>query len=195
MSYGYETDGDVMGELEGDYTEGDVMGDYTTVGRARRRRRPGHGRKLVALPPKPGWRNQLAPGVPMPGEGLQPLPLTPNLNNGVFTAGFTAIQFTARPQAPFHPERLLASVRRTGTAAAGNIITAQNMFVGRDLQLVEIGAFDVEFFSAQAFGVRLQLDAAQPGVLIRIDCTAVGSTLTTTDTLAVSLMFLGRSIR
>lgn len=182
----------------GDYADGDVMGDlegdYTTVGR-RGRRRHHHGHRAIALPPKPGWRNQLAPGVPMPGEGLQPLPLTPNVNNGVFTSGFTTIQFTARPQAPFHPERLLASVRRTGTAAAGNIIQATNMFVGRDLQLVEIGSFDIEFFSAQAFGVRLQLDSAQPGVLIRIDCSAVGAALTTTDTLAVSLMFLGRSIR
>ena len=186
MSYNtsgeYETDGDVMGD--------ETEGDYTTVGRARRRR----GAQL-ALPPKPPWRRQIAPGVPVPGEGLQPLPLKPSLNNGVFTSGFTSIQFTARPQAPFHPERLLASVRRTGTAAAGNIITAQNLFVGRDLQLVELGGFDIEFFSPTAFGVRLQLDAAQPGVLISIDCTAVGATLTSTDTLAVSLMFLGRSIR
>ena len=182
----------------GEDVDGDVMGDesvvgYETVGRGRRR--PVRGGAQIQLPPKPGWRNQIAPGVPMPGEGLQPLPLKPSLNNGVFTAGFTSIQFTARPQAPFHPERLLASVRRTGTAAAGNIITAQNMFVGRDLQLVELGGFDIEFFSPTAFGVRLQLDAAQPGVLISIDCTAVGSTLTTTDTLAVSLMFLGRSLR
>jgi hypothetical protein len=187
MSYntsGYDTEGDVMGD--------ETEGDYTTVGRARRRRA---GQRGLALPPKPAWRNQLAPGVPMPGEGLQPLPLTPSLNNGVFTSGFTSISFTARPQAPFHPERLLASVRRTGTAAAGNIIAAQNLFVGRDLQLVELGQFDVEFFSPTAFGVRLQLDAAQPGVLISIDCKAIGAALTTTDTLAVSLMFLGRSIR
>ena len=183
MSEYYNTSGDVMGD--------ETEGDYQTVGRGRPR---GRGNQ-IQLPPKPGWRQQLAPGVPMPGEGLQPLPLKPNLNNGVFTSGVTAIQFTARPQAPFHPERLLASVRRTGTAAAGNIITAQNLFVGRDLQLVELGGFDVEFFSPTAFGVRLQLDAAQPGVLISIDCTAVGAALTTTDTLAVSLMFLGRSIR
>lgn len=191
MSYNTMGDYDTEGDVMGDETEG----DYQTVGARRRGRgRPGQRRQL-ALPPKPGWRNQLAPGVPMPGEGLQPLPLRPNLNNGVFTAGVTAIQFTARPQAPFHPERLLASVRRTGTAAAGNIIAAQNLFVGRDLQLVELGEFDVEFFSPTAFGVRLQLDAAQPGVLISIDCIAIGATLTTTDTLAVSLMFLGRSIR
>lgn len=189
----YTTMGDVMGdyEAEGEY---EAEGDYTTVGRARRRRRRPQQR-MIALPPRPGWRKQLAPGVPMPGEGLQPLPLRPSVNNGVFTAGTTAIQFTARPQAPFHPERLLASVRRTGTNAAGTIIEGQNMFVGRDLQLVELGPFDIEFFSPTAFGVRLQLDAAQPGVLISLDCAALGPTLTTTDTLAVSLMFLGRSIR
>jgi hypothetical protein len=180
---GYDTEGDVMGD--------ETEGDYQTVGRGRRRRRP----RTLALPAKPGWRRQLAPGVPMPGEGLQPLPLTPSANNGVFTLGFTNIQFTARPQVPFHPERLLASVRRVGTIAGGTTIQATNMFVGRDLQLVEIGAFDIEFFDRQAFGVRLQLDAAQPGVLISLDCAAVGGVLTSTDTLAVSLMFLGRSIR
>lgn len=182
---GYETDGDVMGD--------ETEGDYSTVGRGRGRGRPRGN--AIQLPPKPGWRNQIAPGVPMPGEGLQPLPLKPSVGNGIFTAGVTAIQFTARPQAPFHPERLLASVRRTGTAAAGTICEAQNLFVGRDLQLVELGPFDIEFFSPTAFGVRLGLDAAQPGVLISIDVQSVGPTLTTTDFLAVSLMFLGRSIR
>lgn len=191
---GYNTMGDVMGDE-------DVDGDYETVGvdevgrRIVRRRKRRHGATLQ-LPAKPNWRDQLAPGVPVPGEGLQPLPLRPDLNGGVFTLGFERITFSARPQVPFHPERLLCTVRRAGTNAGGVIIEGQNLFVGRDLQLVELGAFDIEFFSPTAFGVRLQLDAAQPGVLISLECSVnPAGLLTSTDTVAVSLMFLGRSIR
>lgn len=191
----YQTMGDVYGyeDVDGDddATDGE---EYVTVGRARKRRKRKPG-TMIQIPPRPQWRRQIAPGVPMPGQGLQPLPLRPNLNAGVFTSAVPAIQFTARPQAPFHPERLLASVRRTGALAAGTIIEGQNIFVGRDLQLVELGPFDVEFFSPTAFGVRLQLDAAQPGVLISIDCSTLGPALGVGDSLAVSLMFLGRSIR
>lgn len=188
----FQTAGDVWGDVDGDIMGEEVVG-FETVGARRRRRRH---QNQIALPQKPGWRRQLAPGVPMPGEGLQPLPLRPSLNGGVFTLGFTTIEFTARPQVPFQPERLLASVRRFGTASPGVLIEAQNLFVGRDLQLVELGSFDIEFFAANAFGVRLKLDAAQPGVLISMTLSATPtSIITTSDTLAVSLMFLGSSLR
>lgn len=188
----FQTAGDVWGDVDGDVMGDEVVG-FETVGGRRRRRRQGN---QIMLPNKPGWRRQIAPGVPMPGEGLQPLPLRPSANGGVFTQGFTAIEFTARPQVPFQPERLLASVRRAGTNAPGVLIEATNLFVGRDLQLVELGSFDIEFFAANAFGVRLKLDAAQPGVLISMSLQATPSSiLTSTDTLAVSLMFLGSSLR
>jgi hypothetical protein len=144
------------------------------------------------MPPRPAWRNELAPGVSYPGEGLQPLPLTPSLNNGVFTAAIQAITFTARPQAPFRAERLLTSVRRTG--AAGVLILAQSLFVGRQLQLLQQGNFDIEFFSPTAFGVRLALDPAAPGIDIVMNCVT-SPAVAGTDTVAVSMMLLGRSIR
>lgn len=144
------------------------------------------------MPPRPAWRNELAPGVAYPGEGLQPLPLSPSLNNGVFTAAIQAITFTARPQAPFRAERLLTSVRRTG--AAGVLILAQSLFVGRQLQLLQQGNFDIEFFSPTAFGVRLALDPAAPGIDIVMNCVT-SPAVAGTDTVAVSMMLLGRSIR
>lgn len=152
------------------------------------RRRP-----MLRLPPKPGWRRQIAPGVAMPGQGLEPLPLTPSANNGVFDAANQAIEFTARPQAPFRAERLLASVRRSA-GAPGVIISGQALIIGRQLQTVEVGAFDLEFFAAQAFGVRLSLVQADPGILIRIPCTATPP-VPIGETVAVSLLFLGRTIR
>lgn len=183
----YDVDGDVLGD--------DVLGagtDIEVIGARRKRKLPRLRRKTIKVRRKPAWRRQLAPGVPQPGYGLEPLPLTPSANAGVFTAAVSQINFEARPQAPFRAERLLASVRRTG--AAGTIILAQNIFVGRSLQQVEVGEFDVEFFSPTAFGVRLNLVQADPGVLIRIQCRA-NPVPAGADTVAVSLMFLGHTAR
>lgn len=176
-------DDEVMGEEYGEEVGQGLRGRMKLA-----QRRP-----MLRLPPKPGWRRQIAPGVAMPGQGLEPLPLTPNLNNGVFDAANQAIEFTGRPQAPFRAERLLASVRRSA-GAPGVLIFAQTIIIGRQVQTVEVGQFDVEFFAANAFGVRLNLVQADPGILIRIPCTAVPA-VPVGETVAVSLLFLGRTIR
>lgn len=187
-------DYDTMGEeVLGDELEGSVLGDgYSTVGAGLRRIVPLR-RRTIAVPRKPAWRNQVAPGVAPPGVGLEPLPLVPTLNGGVFTAAFPNITFQARPQAPFRAERLLVSVRRSAGAGAVTIL-AQNIFVGRQLQLVELGTFDVEFFSPTAFGVRLNLVQADPGMLVRLDCTG-SIAVPAGETVSVSMMFLGQTIR
>lgn len=189
----------------------DLMGDFATVGyvgampnlraaphafakagpRPVALGRPGVPRPAI-LPPKPGWRGMVAPGVASPGEGMQPLPMTPSLNNGVFTSAITSMVFTARPQVPFRAERVIASVRRAG--AAGVTILCTTFFIGRQLQLVQNGSFDIEFYSPTAFGVRLALDSAEPGMDITMNMsTSVAPT--GTDTLSVSILLHGRSIR
>ena len=178
----YETMGE---ELMGD----DVLGYDATVGRAPIMR---PRRRAMRLPARPGWRNQLAPGVGMPGEGMEPLPMVPSANNGILTLAIQTMNFTARPQAPFRAERLIATVRRTG--AAGVIVLGSNLFIGRQLQLVQVGEFDLENFSPTAFGVRLKLVASTPGVDINLTVRA-NPAITGTDTVAVSVMFLGHTIR
>lgn len=186
MTY-YETEGeDVLGD--------DVLGEYQTVGAAK----PMLSRLIakprtaaVRVPAKPQWRNRMAPGVPGPSAGLQPLPLVPQTANGVFAAAVNNISFQARPQAPFRPERMLASVRRSGAAAI--TILANNIFVGRDLQMVELGAFDIEFFGPTAFGVRMTWNQAEPGQLIRIDCSTSAAPAGA-DTLTVSILLLGQAV-
>lgn len=179
-------------ELLGD----DVLG-YSTVGanmnpRLMRAVASAGKKRMLALPPKASWRTtQLAPGVQTPGQGLIPLPLIPDVAAGVFAAATTAINFQARPQKPFRAERLLATVRRSG--AAGVIIFCDTMFVGTDLQTAEVGAFDIENFGPTAFGVRLCLKPAEPGVLIRLACRATPAP-GGADTVAVGLMFLGQYI-
>jgi hypothetical protein len=178
-------------ELLGD----DVLG-YNTVGAinprmARAVQQIGR-KRMMALPPKAAWRQtQLAPGVQTPGQGLIPLPLVPDTAGGVFAAATLAINFQARPQKPYRPERLLATVRRSG--AAGVIIFCDTMFVGTDLQTAEVGSFDIENFGPTAFGVRLCLKPCEPGILVRLSLRA-GTAPAGADTVAVGLMFLGQYI-
>jgi hypothetical protein len=184
---GMDMMGDVDGDLDGDEL-GDELGDnvlgMALVGAAKRA-----ARKHSA---KPKWRNDLAPGVPNPGYGVFPVPLTPQSANGIFTGGNTQIEFKAVTQVPFRGERLLARVGRNGPTAVGALVFAQNgVFVGIRPQVGVLGAINLEDYSANAFGVRLVMQAATQGAEIRI-FAFVNPAVTGTDTLALSLQILGR---
>lgn len=175
---GYDVNGD---EVYGD-VEGEVMGEVMGAGH----------RRLMRIPPKPRWRRQLAPGVIQPDEGLVPLPLTPNANNGSFSATVTTITWSGQLQKPFRAERLLVSSVRTGASSTGRLLG--QFFVGTDLQQAEITAWDIELVGlANSFGTRLTAKAAEPGVLIRFQVSP-SSALAGTDTIFASLLILGRVI-
>lgn len=186
---------DMMGdELDGDELEGDdeLSGDavlgMALVGAAARRRQAARG----GHPKKPRWRNDLAPGVPTPGYGVFPIPLSPQTNNGVFTGGNANIEFKAVTQIPFRGERLLARVARNGTTANGALVFANNgVHVGIRPQVGVLGPINLEDYSANAFGVRLVMQPATQGAEIRI-FAFVQPAVTGTDTLALSLQILGR---
>jgi hypothetical protein len=199
-----ETMGYVMGhdELEGDeMMDGYVMGDgMQVVGRAGLTqvvRRP-----VVRLPAKPGWRNRsAAPGVPLPGEGLEPLPLRPQSFNGIFdnTNSTGVITFTGKSQRPFRAERLLVGVSRTATApdiAPSQRIVTDTLFFGTTLGQLQRGDIDLELLgSPNAFGVRMQQVDVEPGVDIEIPLRLFGGALTGTQKVAVTMMWMGRSIQ
>lgn len=196
MSQRFEVIGDVMGD-EDDGVSGDVMGydggatvigydedgDAIVVGKRRGRRGP-----RVQLT-KPGWRDsQLAPGVIAPDQGLLTLPM----GSFTFTATAQTNTFQGQVQKPFRGERFLMRVVRTGTTATGTILA--QLFVGTDLAMLDVQPVDLESLAdPQAFGVRLTMKPAQPGVFIRALCT-LDTVLTTTDTIKVSLQLLGRNI-
>lgn len=195
MGYDDEVDGDVMGYAgPGDWDSGaqvvgyDAYGEPIVVGRARGRRRGGG---LVRVT-KPGWRNsQLAPGVIAPDQGMLPLPM-PGRQGNTFNLTTQAITFEGQVQKPFRGERLLVSTVRTGTSAVGRIMG--QIFVGTDLQGLDVSPLDIEQIGAPgAFGVRLTMKPAQPGVFIRIVCT-LSSAITTTDTIFTSIQLLGRNV-
>lgn len=203
---GDELDGDVMGDVMGEIEGYDIDGDEV-VGVVKRNPRTGRAkvmrvtprqlaapRNMVQLPKKPSWRRQAAPGVNFPDEDMWPLPLKPLSANGIFTATATQITWQGQLQKPFRGERFLVQVSRTGPSAAGLQVMGQQ-FVGVNLQQAEIDPFNIELVGqANSFGTRLTLNAAEPGVLIRVQCFLFGGALAGADTIAVSMMWLGRVI-
>lgn len=148
--------------------------------------------RSMQLPPKPGWRSQLAPGVIQPDEGLLPLALTGTGGNNTFSATVNQIIFQGSLQKPFRGERVLVTTVRTGTSSTGRLLTLP--FVGTDLQLADVTPIDIEQLgSPQSFGTRLTMHAAEPGVLFRMSI-ALSTALAGTDTIAAQITVLGRVI-
>jgi len=178
-------------ELEGDDVLGDDVLGMTLVG-AGRRRGMARSRGHRGPPTKPRWRNQMAPGVPVPGYGVFPIPLTPNVNNGIFTAANTQIEYRAVAQIPFRGERLLCRVGRVGATAAGALVFANNgVHIGIRPQVGVLGPINLEDYQAGAFGVRMVMQPATQGAEIRV-FAFVNPAVTGTDTLALSIQILGR---
>lgn len=200
---------EVIGDDDDDGVEGDVlgyagpMGDYEggaevvgtdedgypiVVGAAPPRRRARRRGPTVRLA-KAGWRSgQLAPGVIAPDQGLLPLPM----GQFTFTASAQTNTFSGQIQKPFRGERFLVSVVRTGASSTGRILGQP--FVGTDLALLDISPIDMEQVgAANAFGVRLTMKPAQPGVFIRV-VTTLSGVLAGTDTIFVSMQLLGRNV-
>jgi len=185
---------DLMGDLMGE-DDFEVTGeDGADMGAIRLARAAQSRGRTLQLPPRAAWRSQLAPGVPMPRETMEPLPLAPQSNNGVFSAGVGQITFSARPQRPFRGERIVTTIFRNGPTATATPIFSGGIVVGTQVQSVEIGNLPLEIFAPNAFGVRLNLAAADPGVLISGNVQLFGTPLVAPDTIGVTVTILGRSI-
>jgi len=178
----------VVGHDEaGNALYGEVMGDEL-VGRGHKHRQQRH----IALPPKPDWRHQLAPGVIQPDEGLVPLTLVGQSGGGTFSAAVQTITFQGQLQKPYRAERLLTSTVRVGATAVGRLLTV--LYVGTDLQQADINGWDAELVGLPgAFGTRLTCKAAEPGVLIRAVVT-LSTAISGTDTIQANFTFMGRII-
>src|SRR5258706_12202169 len=179
---GYDVEGN---EILGDDMTGEVMGAATA----------GRHRRMMRIPPKPNWRAQLASGVIQPDEGMVPLPMTPQGGSptGFFTSTIPSITWQGQLQKPLRGERLLVSVVRTGTDATGRLLT--QLFVGTDLQGAEIFGWDAELIgTANAFGTRLTMKPAEPGVQIRFIVTLSNAMTVTTSSIFASFLVLGRVV-
>lgn len=188
----------ILGGDEMDEDDFDVVGSILGAVARRRLQAPGRGRAGLLPHPAgrartPTWRNtELAPGVNAADEGLEPLPFIPLQNNGVFSATVPSIIFQGQIQKPFRGERWIATTSRTGTTAVGRLLA--QLFVGTSLQQADITGIDIEAIgNPQAFGVRMAMFQASPGVLVRLPIT-VSTSPTGTDTIALFLFCMGRVI-
>lgn len=188
-----DVDGDVMGDVmgydpvpsQGAQVVGyDDDGYPIVVGRGKVRRR----RPMVQLA-KPPWRDsQLAPGVIAPDQGMLSLPM----GSFTYVAAAQVFTFTGQVQKPFRGERLLVTTVRTGTTATGRIMG--QIFVGSDLAALDVPQVDIEQLGQPtAFGVRMAMKPAQPGVFIRIVTTLSGA-VGGTDSIFCTVQLLGRNI-
>jgi hypothetical protein len=197
---------DLMGdyELEGDELDGDsVLGDdvlgMTLVGDgssdeeigAKVRRAIAKRRTPARRRPKPRWRNELAPGVPVPGYGVFPIPLTPQTGSGIFTAAIANIEYRTVAQIPFRGERLVANIARSATAGGSQVLCTNGVHIGIRPQIGVLGPMNLEDFQATAFGVRMVMQPATQGAEIRV-FAFVQPALAGTQTIALSLQILGR---
>jgi hypothetical protein len=213
----YEVVGDVMGDVMGDYYDEGIGADApppaqppaghwrhgATAARHPASNVPQRRQMVIAHPSgqggqvlvqKPAWRDgQLAPGVMAPDEGMVPLGMVPDNGTGTFTAaGAAKITWTGQLQKPFRAERLLVSSVRTGATAVGRLLG--QFFVGVDLNMATLQPVDIELYgSATAFGTRLTLLQAPPGVLIQVPVT-LSSALTAPDTVFATVQWSGRII-
>jgi hypothetical protein len=185
--------GSVLGELEG--LDDDVLhGVGEAVHHAITARKHGGGHHIHVK--KPAWRSgELAPGVNAPQGGQVPLPLNALSQGGVFSvaAGLGSITFEGKLQKPYRAERLLASTVRVGATAVARCIG--QIFVGVDLNQAQLQGVDVEVLGAPtAFDTRMQLMQAPPGVSISILVSLFGPAPTGTDSISLTMFFLGEVI-
>jgi hypothetical protein len=199
-----DVEGDVMGDVMGyggpmgGFEASTAIVGYDDYGQpivgARRRRKKRRGRRKggKVLVRKPRWRDTtLAPGVIAPDQGLLPLPLTGRPAD-TFDLNTPTITFEGQVQKPFRGERLLVSTVRTGATAVGRLIS--QLFVGTDLQQLDVPGFDAEQVGdPNAFGVRLTMKPVQPGVFIRL-ITTLSTPVTGTDTIFAAITLLGRNV-
>lgn len=191
-----DVEGDVMGDVMGyagpmgNYEGGAQVVGYDDDGYpvvvSGRKRRSNNTNVQVH---RPGWRQStLAPGVIAPDQGLLPLPM----GNFTFALAAQTNTFQGQMQKPFRGERLLVTTVRAGATSVARILGL--LFVGTDLAQLDINPVDIEQLGApNAFGVRLTMKPAQPGVFIRLVCT-LSNALAGTDTIFTSVQLLGRNL-
>ena len=193
----FEVVGDVLGDVMGGYYDEGVG-----AGPVQHAPVPGHWRHGPRHPAsmvpvhRPGWRGgQLAPGVMAPDEGMVPLGMKPDAGTppGQFAVALQTMNFVGRLQKPFRAERLLVSTVRNTATAVGRLIG--QFFVGVDLNQATLQGVDLELYgAATAFGTRLTLLQAPPGVEITVPVNIIPALTVAGDTIFATVQWSGRIV-
>lgn len=158
-----DDDYDLMGD---DDEDDDLLGDLEILGRRRRRRRRGRSRSRRR---RPKARRRVARRAYSRDRGLI---LGFGTQAGI-AAGAT-VDFTANPQVPFRPKRVLIDTDATPIEVA-------DIKVGKNSQLASAGGFPASGFQANAFDIGVKFDSAYPGldIVTTITNNAVGAATVT----------------
>jgi hypothetical protein len=166
------------------------MGDLDDVGAVRRRSRYGASRRALQVRPSPANVQQV-PGVSPVAMKRMVL----GLGSLFFAVAqpLTSQTLSVQPQVPFKGERLVIAVGRTGTTAAGPLLTITAFSIGIKDQRGGFNPIGVDVFGATATEIELVMDPAGPGVTITltISTTAIP---TTTDRIDVNASIIGMGI-
>lgn len=105
----------------------------------------------------------------------------------------TALSMQAKPQRGFRGERLVIDIRRSGASANASPVILSKLTVGDYNQLVGGGPLPADIFANNSVGVRLDLDASYPGVLIDLEFT-IPAALAAGDGIFVSVGIIGSTV-
>lgn len=137
-------------------------------------------------------------------SALQIVPPSPNrtgICQNPMGVGFVAFSSTsgttlamqAKPQRGFRGERLVIDIRRSGASANASPVILSKLTVGDYNQLVGGGPLPADIFANNSVGVRLDLDASYPGVLIDLEFT-IPAPLAAGDGIFVSVGIIGSTV-
>lgn len=138
----------------------------------------------------PAWlQNAQVPGSPAAAELLSPL----GLGGGTLTATSPSLTLQASPQRPFRGERLVIDVRRS-TGAASVPVIVRALKVGENSQFVGSNGVPADVFRADAFGVRLAMSPATPGILIVLALDVGGASIPPGESIEIAAAIIGRAV-
>jgi hypothetical protein len=166
------------------------MGDLDDVGAVRRRR--GSGARRTAL------QVRSTPANVQSVSGVSPVAMK-RMALGLGSLFFAVAQpltsqtLSVQPQVPFKGERLIIAVGRTGTTAAGPLLTITAFSIGIKDQRGGFSTIGVDVFGPTATEIELVMDPAGPGVTITLTI-ATTAIPTTTDRIDVNATIIGMGI-
>lgn len=130
------------------------------------------------------------------------IPPKPNAGEAMFPLGLGIVTFTsatptsltliATPQRAFRGERLILEISKNGPGVQTSLVVLSDFKVGDISQKIGGGVLPAAVFAADAFGVRLMLDGAVPGVQISLTFD-IGSAPAVGESIQVSGAIIGRA--
>jgi hypothetical protein len=203
---------EVLGALEPEYASTVGRGPQRFRGGLQARRRPRRlrtgarrllramgtrgrmrGMQRMSVARKPPFPIQEPAGAPPVSEKQQALPFTSN----VFTVASQApVQLIGEPQAQFRPERIVTlEVANAGAVTDGVSAVLTDIKVGTRSEFVGAGVIPFSTFEKDAFGVRLLMDGAGPGIKVVLFVSLLGTLATAGATLSVACTMIGDAIQ